>query len=56
MADRPVGDAALREELLRGLDLDQQARACKALFAGNSRQIVPVAIIDSGSADVQSTN
>jgi hypothetical protein len=26
------------------------------LFAGNSRQIVPVAIIDSGSADVQSTN
>jgi hypothetical protein len=33
MADRPVGDAALREELLRRLDLDQQARrAGKALF------------------------
>jgi hypothetical protein len=33
MADGPVGDAALREELLRRLDLDQQARrAGKALF------------------------
>jgi hypothetical protein len=33
MADRPVGDAALREELLRRLDLDQQARrAGRALF------------------------
>ncbi|NMH96613.1 DUF6624 domain-containing protein [Pseudonocardia acidicola] len=33
MVGRPVGDAALREELLRRLDLDRQAgRAGKALF------------------------
>jgi hypothetical protein len=42
MADGPVGDAALREELLRRLDLDQQVRrAGKALFekaAGGSDQ------------------
>jgi hypothetical protein len=49
MAGRPVGDAGLREELLRRLDLDQQARRAGAELAARG------AVTDDGATGTLTT-